>query len=110
LNSKPVPFPLIRRGPSSEAAPYPTDEQPGPAEGKFRGCTEILITQMKNETNNVKSKLTHDIETSILKNNNKCINVITSGNFVPLQSVKEDECLEIDVNNNEKYSKVNRFF
>lgn len=36
--------------------------------------------------------------------------LISNGNFLPLQSVKEDESLEIDKNNNhEKYSKVNRF-
>ncbi|CAF4728678.1 unnamed protein product [Rotaria sp. Silwood1] len=64
-----------------------------------------LITPIKNEINHMKSKSTHDIETSILNNHNKCLNMIANGNFVPLQSVKEDECLEIDDNNNEKYSK-----
>lgn len=66
-----------------------------------------LITQTKNGTNNVKSKSTYDIDTSTtdrskqqtkdnLNNNSKCLNTITNGNFVPLQSVKEDECLEVD--------------
>ncbi|CAF2389523.1 unnamed protein product [Rotaria sp. Silwood2] len=64
-----------------------------------------LISPIKNEINQMKSKSTHDIETSILNNHNKCLNMITNGNFVPLQSVKEDECLEIDDNNNETYSK-----
>jgi hypothetical protein len=31
LNSSPAANVLTLRGPSSEAAPYPTDEQPGPA-------------------------------------------------------------------------------
>ncbi|CAF0865473.1 unnamed protein product [Rotaria sordida] len=69
-----------------------------------------LITPIKNDMNHLKSKSTCDIETSILNNHNKCLNMITNGNFVPLQAVKEDECLEIDdknnnnKNNNEKYS------
>jgi hypothetical protein len=54
-----------------------------------------LMNQVKNGINNMKSKSTYDIETSIL-----------TKNFTPLQSVKEDEFLEIDNNNNEKYSKV----
>ena len=38
---------------------------------------------------------TADMETSILNHNTRCLNLITNGNnFVPLQSVKEDECLE----------------
>jgi hypothetical protein len=56
-----------------------------------------LMTQMKNKINHMKSKSSYDIETSIL-------NKISNGNFVPLQSVKEDEFLEVD---NNKYSKVN---
>lgn len=66
-----------------------------------------LITQTKNGTNNTKSKSTYDIDTSTidrsrqqtkdnLNNNSKVLNTITNGNFVPLQSVKEDECLEVD--------------
>jgi len=58
-----------------------------------------LITQMKNKINNMKSKSNCDIETSIL-------NKISNGNFVPLQSVKEDEFLEVD---HKKYLKVNKF-
>jgi hypothetical protein len=79
-----------------------------------------LITQTKNGTNNTKSKSTYDIDISTvdrsrqqtkenLNNNSKCLNTITNGNFVPLQSVKEDECLEVDNNNNnriKKHSKV----
>jgi len=62
-----------------------------------------LMTQMKNGINNMKSKTNYEIEPSVL-------NKIPNGNFVPLQSVKEDECLEVDKNNNhEKYSKVNQF-
>jgi hypothetical protein len=74
-----------------------------------------LINQTKNGTNNIKSKSTYDIDTSItdkskqqlkenLNNNSKCSN--TNGNFVPLQSVKEDECLEVDNDRNKKCSKV----
>jgi hypothetical protein len=55
-----------------------------------------LITQMTNGINNTKSNSTYDIESSILKDNNKYINMITNGNFSPLESVKEDECLEIN--------------
>lgn len=66
-----------------------------------------LITQTKKGTNNTKSKSTYDIDTSTidrsrqqtkdnLNNNSKGLNTITNGNFVPLQSVKEDECLEVD--------------
>jgi hypothetical protein len=58
-----------------------------------------LMTQMKNKINNMKSKSSCDIETSIL-------NKISNGNFVPLQSVKEDEFLEVD---HKKYSKVDKF-
>jgi hypothetical protein len=76
-----------------------------------------LITQTKNGTNNIKSKSTYDIDTSTndrsrqqtkenLNNNSKCLNTITNGNFVPLQSVKEDECLEFDNDRNKNYSKV----
>jgi hypothetical protein len=72
-----------------------------------------LISQTKNGTNNMKSKSTYDIDTSTvdrsrqqtkenLNNNSKCIN----GNFVPLQSVKEDECLEVENNRNKKCLKV----
>jgi hypothetical protein len=81
-----------------------------------------LITQTKNGTNNTKSKSTYDIDISTIdrsrqqtkenlnNNSSKCSNMITNGNFVPLQSVKEDECLEVDKNNNhEKYLKVNQF-
>jgi hypothetical protein len=62
-----------------------------------------LMTQMKNKINHMKSKSNNDIEQSIL-------NKISNGNFIPLQSVKEDEFLEVD--NNNKYSKVsfNDFF
>ncbi|CAF3379771.1 unnamed protein product [Rotaria sp. Silwood1] len=70
-----------------------------------------LIIQTKNGTNNTKSKSTYDIDTSTmdrsrtqtkdnLNNNSKCLNMITNGNFVPLQSVKEDECLEVDNDTN----------
>jgi hypothetical protein len=58
-----------------------------------------LMTQMKNKINHMKSKSSYDIETSIL-------NKISNGNFVPLQSVKEDEFLEVD---HKKYSKVDKF-
>lgn len=72
-----------------------------------------LIPQSKNP----KSKSTYDIDTTTTKtdrsrqpikdnlninnnNNNssssKCPNAIINGNFVPLQSVKEDECLEVE--------------
>ncbi|CAM2716065.1 unnamed protein product [Rotaria socialis] len=75
-----------------------------------------LITQTKNRTNNIKSKSTYDIDTSTidrskqqtkdnLNNNSKCLNTIANGNFVPLQSVKEDECLEVDINSNKVRSK-----
>ncbi|CAF1128370.1 unnamed protein product [Adineta steineri] len=67
-----------------------------------------LTSQIKNVTNNnTKSKSTYDIETAILYNNNKCLNMITSAYSKPLQSVKEDECLEVNNNNNhhENYSK-----
>ena len=62
----------------------------------------------KNGTNKtMKSKSTYDIDLSTidrsrqqtkdnLNNNSKCLNMITNGNFVPLQSVKEDECLEVN--------------
>ena len=71
-----------------------------------------LITQTKNGSNHTKSKSTYDIDTSTidklkppptkenLNNNSKCLNTITNGNFVPLQSVKEDECLEVDNDRN----------
>lgn len=62
-----------------------------------------LITPIKNE---MKSKSTFDIETSILNHHNKSLNTITNGNFIPLESVKEDECLEIN-NNNGKTTQVN---
>ena len=60
-------------------------------------------------TNNLKSKSIYDIETSMSNNQNKCINKSTKGSLRPLQSVKEDECLEADDNSNENYSKVNLF-
>ncbi|CAF2931540.1 unnamed protein product [Rotaria sp. Silwood2] len=76
-----------------------------------------LITQIKNGTNNTKSKSTYNIDTSTidrsrtqtkdnLNNNSKCLNMITNGNFVPLQSVKEDECLEVNNDTNKIRSKV----
>jgi hypothetical protein len=76
-----------------------------------------LINPTKNGTNNIKSKSTYDIDTSTIdksrqqtkdnsNNNSKCLNTITNGNFVPLQSVKEDECLEVDNDRNKKCSKV----
>ena len=67
-----------------------------------------LTTQTKSSSNNLKSKSTYDIDTSTtterlrlptkdnLNTNSKCPNTINNGNFVPLQSVKEDECLEVD--------------
>jgi hypothetical protein len=74
-----------------------------------------LISQTKNGTNSIKSKSIYDIDTSTIdrsrqqtkenlnnNNNSKCIN----GNFVPLQSVKEDECLEVENNRNRKCFKV----
>ncbi|CAF0721604.1 unnamed protein product [Rotaria sordida] len=75
-----------------------------------------IITQTKNGTHNIKSKSTYDIDTSTidrsriqtkdnLNNNSKCLNTITNGNFVPLQSVKEDECLEVDNDTNKIRSK-----
>lgn len=66
-----------------------------------------LIKPIKNETNHTKSKSTYDLETSISNNHTKCTNTVSNGNFVPLESVKEDECLEINGNHNEIYSKVN---
>ena len=68
-----------------------------------------LTSDMKNGINTIKSKTIYDIETAILNNNNKCLTMITNGYSTPLQSVKEDECLEVDDNNNEKYPTVNRF-
>jgi len=76
-----------------------------------------LTIQTKNGTHNTKSKSTYDIDTTTvdrsrqqtkenLNNNSKCLNTITNGNFVPLQSVKEDECLEVDNDRNKKRSKV----
>jgi hypothetical protein len=77
-----------------------------------------LISQTKNGTNNAKSKSTYDIDTSTIdrsrqqtkenlnNNSSKCSNMITNGNFVPLQSVKEDECLEVENNRNKKCLKV----
>jgi hypothetical protein len=79
-----------------------------------------LITHPKNGTNNTKSKSTYDIDTSTTdrsrsqtkenlnnnNNNNNNSKSITNGNFVPLQSVKEDECLEVDNDSNKKRSKV----
>lgn len=60
-------------------------------------------------TSNTKSKSTFDIDTvttdrsrqQVKENlnnnpNSKCSNTVVNGNFVPLQSVKEDECLEVD--------------
>ena len=48
---------------------------------------------------------TADMETSILNHNTRCLNLITNGNhFVPLQSVKEDECLEENAAADEKTS------
>ncbi|CAF3922726.1 unnamed protein product, partial [Adineta steineri] len=79
-----------------------------------------LIMQTKNGTNNIKSKSTYDIDSSIIdrsrqqvkenlnnnnNNNSKCLNTITNGNFVPLQSVKEDECLEVNNDREKKCSK-----
>jgi len=68
--------------------------------------TDVSSSEMKTSTNTMKSK--YDIETAILNNNNRCLSMISNGYSAPLQSVKEDECLEVDNNNNEKYSKVNR--
>lgn len=77
-----------------------------------------LVTQTKNGTNNIKSKSTYDIDVSIpdrsrqqiketlSNNNNKCTNSLTNGNFVPMQVVKEDECLEVDEDRKQQYSKV----
>lgn len=66
-----------------------------------------VIPEMKTRTNTMKSK--YDIETAILNNNNRCLSMISNGYSAPLQSVKEDEYLEVDNNNNnEKYSQVNR--
>lgn len=78
-----------------------------------------LIVQTKNGTSNTKSKSTYDIDAAIvdrsrqptkenLNNNSKCSNAITNGNFVPLQSVKEDECLEVDNDRSAKSFKVSR--
>ena len=85
-----------------------------------------LINQSKNATNSAKSKSTYDIDTSLIANtdrpkqqqqqqqqtrdtlngNSKCLNTITNGNFVPLQSVKEDECLVVEHDCNQKCGKV----
>ncbi|CAF0863809.1 unnamed protein product [Adineta ricciae] len=77
-----------------------------------------LVTQTKNGTNNIKSKSTYDIDVSIpdrsrqqiketlSNNNNKCANSLTNGNFVPLQVVKEDECLEVDEDRKQQCSKL----
>ena len=74
-----------------------------------------LIIQTKNATNNTKSKSTYDIDISTIDRsrqptkenlNNNNSKSITNGNFVPLQSVKEDECLEVDSDSHKKRSKV----
>ena len=76
-----------------------------------------LITQTKTVTSTMKSKSTYDIDTPTndrsraqtkenLNQNSKCSNPISNGNFVPLQSVKEDECLEVDRACQPKASKV----
>ena len=85
----------------------------------FRHDTTSVMTRSADasssrrlQTNNeadktMKSKSTYDIDLSTmdhsrqqtkdnLNNNSKCLNMITNGNFVPLQSVKEDECLEVN--------------
>lgn len=76
-----------------------------------------LIASNKAVTNHTKSKSTFDIDISMtdrsrtptkdnLNNNSKCFNTLTNGNFVPLQSVKEDECLEVDRDISNNCSKV----
>ncbi len=76
-----------------------------------------LINPSKNGSNNSKSKSTYDIDTSTmdrsrqptkenLTHNSKCLTTMTNGNFVPLQSVKEDECLEVDHERNAKHLQV----
>ena len=80
-----------------------------------------LISQTKNVTNQLKSKSTYDIDASTadrpgrptqtkeqhFNNNSKGLNPICNGNFVPLQSVKEDECLEVlGCHSQEKSNKV----
>lgn len=87
----------------------------------FRQDTTSIMTRsadassaagLINQTNQTKSKSTYDIDTVTTdrsrqpmkenlnqnnnNNNSKCSNTITNGNFVPLQSVKEDECLEVE--------------
>lgn len=80
-----------------------------------------LISQSKTVTSQLKSKSTYDIDASTtdrsgrtqtkenFNNNSKVSNPICNGNFIPLQSVKEDECLEmVDSHSQEKSSKVRK--
>ncbi|UJR10453.1 hypothetical protein I4U23_014657 [Adineta vaga] len=67
-----------------------------------------LVPQMKNDINEKPSKSVYDIETAILYNNQKCLNTITNGYSKPLQSVKEDEYLEVDNNNNHMHNKYSK--
>ena len=75
------------------------------------------------QTSNTKSKSTFDIDTVItdrsrpqvkenLNNNpnSKCSNTTVNGNFVPLQSVKEDECLEVDSDRTARCFQVRQIF
>ncbi|CAF0849076.1 unnamed protein product [Adineta ricciae] len=55
-------------------------------------AVEAVTPQMKNEI--------YDVETAILYNHHKCLNTIANNYPKPLQSVKEDEYLEVDDNNN----------
>ena len=63
---------------------------------------------INNELSEHKPKSIYDIESAILYNNHKCLNMITSGYSSALQSVKEDECLTVDANNNHTHSKLTK--
>lgn len=41
---------------------------------------------------------------------NRAANLMTNGHFVPLQSVQEDECLDVDINEDKFCPKVNPIF
>ena len=46
-------------------------------------------------------------ETSPITPNNRCLNLPSNGHFVPLQSVQEDESLDVNTNEQKASSKVN---
>ncbi|CAF1661587.1 unnamed protein product, partial [Adineta ricciae] len=68
-------------------------QDPRPALSSSSSTAAGAVTaQMKNEI--------YDVETAILYNQHKCLNTIANNYSKPLQSVKEDEYLEVDDNNN----------